>query len=274
MITKGLSILEATHPYLFPKKPNETREFWVDTVCALIALAILQQKPHGTKLSLSTDGISFNEPGLFQSYVRTAQGNSRNDIYNLSPAIYYSIQWLKVADHPKYKIILDMAKKGIEHLIRTYSDCLSTQQQLTAAHLRMLNDGLSGVEIKRSDFMIPDHDENALNKNSHAFWTRNGEEALNEVLTCLTQFQKRGGTQKLAELQLLEKIKEAYQSRQNYLDATVKGRELNSFDPPTDFQVLTISEFEQKAYEKKLEPNKEELQEREGVFETELGDEN
>lgn len=152
--------------YIMPadKNINRTNETWVDPICAMIALAILKKEPEGTKLSFKDMAIIFNAPGPLQPYIRRHEKSSRNDLYNLTSAIYYSIKWLNLAVNSKYEIIFTMARDGILRMRDTYRQDLMTQQYLTTTHLKMLNDALEKKTISQEEFMIPNHDENPLNK--------------------------------------------------------------------------------------------------------------
>lgn len=210
---------------------------WIDPICALIALAIFKKEPEGTKLSFNDNAISFNPPGPLQSTIRKKEGSSRHDLYNLTPAIYYSIKWLNLTENSKYEIIFKMAKEGILRMVAdTYRDDLMTQQYLTTTHLKMLNDALEKKNILREEFMIPNHDENPLNKRSNTYWL-NSNTYLDELPYLLSEFDKNPEIKKGS---LMRKMNEVVLMHKNYLKSILTGLS----DPPEfeelEFDVITV----------------------------------
>lgn len=224
---------------------NRTKEVWVDPICAMIALAILQKEPQGTKISFDDNEITFDQPLPFQaqSYIRYHKRSSRKDLYNLTPAIYYSIQWLDVVNNNKYKIILETARKGISKMIHsTYRDDLQLQQYLTTTHLRMLEDGLAEREISREGFMIPDHDENPLNTCSKSYWS---SDQLDKLSKQLLEFQERGREDVIKPL-LLRKIGEINHRHKDYLQSVCAGRPTNLERDWQDDRIILVEFNNQK----------------------------
>lgn len=219
MFTTTINNLQS---YLVPdekKKSNRTKATWIDPICAMIALAILKIEPKGTKLSFNDNIISFNQPNLFQFYVRHHQGDSRSGLYNLTPAIYYSIKWLNIVNDRKYEIIFKMAKEGLSRMIEeTYSDDLMTQQYLTTTHLRMLSDALDGQAILPENFRLPNHDNNPLNKHSYEIWVtkKSLDHLLELVLNCNNDLEA-------IKSALLLKMNEINRAQENYFNEIRTG---------------------------------------------------
>lgn len=241
--TYGPTILDAANTmreYFIPsekKNSNRTNVTWIDPICAMIALTILNKEPEGTKLSFHNNTISFNQPGIFQFIVRHQQGSSRNDLYNLIPAIYYSVKWLNLAENSKYEIIFKMAKDGISRMINgTYHDDLGTQHYLTTTHLKMLNDALEKKTILREDFMVPNHDKNPLNEHSYSIWIKT-KTYLDELPQLLLDFEKNP---EVIKDQLTSKIRNIEKMHKDYLDAMREGRSAPSEEQTFEFESITL----------------------------------
>ena len=103
------------------KKNNENQSFREDIEYAIIRLGLLKFKPAGTKLSITDNKISYNDPSIFQPAIRYYYGDSRNNIHNLFNPIQKIILWYDIKD-VKIKYILTNAKEGLENLKKSYDD--------------------------------------------------------------------------------------------------------------------------------------------------------
>ena len=101
------------------KKNNENQV--LDPLCAIIRLGLLKFKPAGTKLSISDNKITYNDPTIFQPAIRYYYGDSRNNMHNLFNPIQKIILWYNIKDD-KIKYILTNAKEGLENLKKSYDD--------------------------------------------------------------------------------------------------------------------------------------------------------
>ena len=65
----------------------------IDPVSCLVKLSILSLYPKGTKISISNNGLSFNNSTVFQGSIRFIQGDCREDLHNIFKPIQKSIEW-------------------------------------------------------------------------------------------------------------------------------------------------------------------------------------
>jgi hypothetical protein len=65
----------------------------IDPISCLVKLSILSLYPKGTKISISNNGLSFNNSTIFQGSIRFIQGDCREDLHNIFKPIQKSIEW-------------------------------------------------------------------------------------------------------------------------------------------------------------------------------------
>jgi hypothetical protein len=111
---------------LVPTKKKERFEIILEPLQAMLQLAFLAFCPIGTKLNITNNILYIQIPNWQQSIVRTYYKDSKDDLFYLFNVIgrykkFYSR--LKDADGDEkniYKLILDLAKRGIDNLLLTY----------------------------------------------------------------------------------------------------------------------------------------------------------
>ena len=136
--------------------------FVLDPLTVIIKLAILSNKPLGTKLCITDNIISFQEPGPFQAICRYWFSTNKTDLqylYNpieLACSHYLSKQM--VEKHMKLKDLFRSAQQGILKLTETYKNssiirlCLNYYYTLISNHL---DDDVFVETLFRKDTMTP-----------------------------------------------------------------------------------------------------------------------
>lgn len=101
-----------------PQKENPR----LDPLSTLVKLAILSKKPEGTKLSLEANYISFSEPyhWTIQAVLRRYQGDSYNDLRDLTKTLHKAVDWYST-DSDVQKII-QLSIQGLDNLKKTYGN--------------------------------------------------------------------------------------------------------------------------------------------------------
>jgi len=120
----NLNIVKQLTKYIYDKSGDEKKNNEnqvLDPLCAIIRLGLLKFKPAGTKLSITDNKISYNDPSIFQPAIRYYYGDSRNNMHNLFNPIQKIILWYDIKDI-KIKYILTNAKEGLENLKKSYDD--------------------------------------------------------------------------------------------------------------------------------------------------------
>ena len=103
------------------------KTFILDPLSVIVKLAILSNKPVGTKLLIQNNIIYFQVPGIFQSITRMVYKSNKTDlqfIYNpINIACSHFLSKQFVEKTPKIKSLFLCAQNGIKKLIETYKSC-------------------------------------------------------------------------------------------------------------------------------------------------------
>ena len=100
---------------LFYKKSDSI----IDPLTCLIRLAILNFKPHNTKISIKDNRITYNDPNILQGTIRWTNGDNREDIHNIYNPIIKAIKWYNLEDE-NIITILRYSIKGLQKLKESY----------------------------------------------------------------------------------------------------------------------------------------------------------
>jgi len=108
--------------------PNiNVKAFLLDPLSVIIKLAILGNKPHGTKLHINNNIIAFQEPGYFQAISRMLNKSNKTDLQYIFNPIYIACSTFLnetiVSKQPRLKKLFECAQLGIKKLIDTYKNC-------------------------------------------------------------------------------------------------------------------------------------------------------
>jgi hypothetical protein len=103
------------------------KSYILDPLSVIIKLAILSNKPVGTKLLIQNNVIYFQEPGPFQSICRMIYNTNKTDLqYIFNPLNIACLQFLSksfLEKTPRIKLLFIYAQNGIKKLIETYKTC-------------------------------------------------------------------------------------------------------------------------------------------------------
>ena len=108
-------------------KTDNFQLFVLDPLSVIIKLAILSNKPIGTKIRIDNNIIYLQEPGHFQAFCRYLLKNNKTDIQYLYNPIEMACQMYLtkpvIAQNPKIPDIFKCAQNGLLKLIETYKNC-------------------------------------------------------------------------------------------------------------------------------------------------------
>jgi len=103
------------------------KTFILDPLSLIVKLAILSNKPVGTKLLIKNNVIYFQEPGPFQSLCRMIYKSNKTDlqyIYNpINIACLHFLSKSFIEKTPRIKNLFLCAQNGLKKLIKTYKSC-------------------------------------------------------------------------------------------------------------------------------------------------------
>jgi hypothetical protein len=101
-------------------------DFLLDPLSVIIKLAILSNKPVGTKICILNNLIHIQEVGPFQSFVRYWLKNNKSDLHYLyNPIEIACDNFLSmdiIDEHPTIIALFNSALKGIDKLKETYKE--------------------------------------------------------------------------------------------------------------------------------------------------------
>lgn len=104
----------------------------IDPIACLVKLSILSLYPKGTKISISNNGLSFNNSNIFQGSIRFIQGDCREDLHNIFKPLQKSIEWYwnNANYDTQLKELFDMSELGLINLKDCYEPNSTIQHSL------------------------------------------------------------------------------------------------------------------------------------------------
>lgn len=125
-MSKYIPIPFASQSYIQNDGSNQLHLFVLDPLSVIIKLAILTNKPVGTKIHIVNNTIQLHEPTMFQGIYRYWMNIHKTDIYYLYHPIIIACSHYLVPSRSDYDQLVHLfkyAKKGLHMLIDTYKQC-------------------------------------------------------------------------------------------------------------------------------------------------------
>jgi len=181
--------------YLMDRLPDNKTDnlqlFILDPLSVIIKLAILSNKPIGTKLRIDNNIIYTQEPGPFQAFCRYIFKNNKTDIQYLYNPIELACQHYLtkqvIQQNPKIKDLFKCAQNGLLRLIETYKSCsvmrlcLNYYYSIITNHLEEQNN----ETLFRKDNMTVFYNAEILNKMMKT-WTQDKIKIILNLTTYLS----------------------------------------------------------------------------------------
>ena len=111
----------------------------LDPLSCVIRLAILSFKPNGTKISITQNKISYNEPSILQGTIRWTQGDNRDDLHNIFKPLLKATEWYDT-NKSELQEIFKLAISGLEKLKQAYSNNSTINHSIDRYILILQND--------------------------------------------------------------------------------------------------------------------------------------
>lgn len=93
----------------------------------MIQLSLLSFSPIGTKITIYNNILSLQPPTITQPINRWFNYDKKDDIYHLFQVIKRFIKWYynntSILNNTLFATLIELSKKGIDNLIKTYSNC-------------------------------------------------------------------------------------------------------------------------------------------------------
>ena len=142
-------------------KTVDLQLYILDPLSVIIKLAILSNKPIGTKICISKNIIFLQEPGPFQAFCRYIFSTNKTDIqYIYNPIQLACQQYLSkdaVSKNPKLKELFKCAQNGLLKLCDTYKSC-SIIRLCINYYATLIDNYLKEIyndELFKNDLMTP-----------------------------------------------------------------------------------------------------------------------
>ncbi len=114
--------------------PSSLKSYLLDPLSVIVKLAILGNKPVGTKILIHENKIFFQEPGLFQGVARCWMKTNKSDLHHLfNPVVIACRHFLTddtMAKIPRLSLLFQCAQRGLHRLCDTYKQCMVLNQCL------------------------------------------------------------------------------------------------------------------------------------------------
>lgn len=118
----------------------------LEPLTCILRIILLKYKETGTKISIHNNSINYNEPNYYQGFVRSINGDTRNDLHNLYNPFIKSFEWYPI-DEEHYKYFYEKCSEGIDILLNSY-DKDSIIHHTLLHYKKMFTDILNGKDIE------------------------------------------------------------------------------------------------------------------------------
>lgn len=175
---------------------NTQKNLILEPLCCILKLILLQFKEQGTKISVSDNSITFNEPSYGQGLVRSLYGDCREDLHNIYHPLLKAVEWYPIRE---FIIYYDECKKGLQLLLQVYDD--NTTIHHTISHYISILEGKNDKEVSETNPIID---------NLKDFWKSEEINVINELLNLILK-----NIEKDVYLKCLENIIEEKEKKVN-----------------------------------------------------------
>ena len=181
---------------IYYQNKNTRKNLILEPLCCILKLILLQFKEQGTKISVSENSITFNEPSYGQGLVRSLYGDCREDLHNIYHPLLKAVEWYPIRE---FIIYYEECKKGLELLLGVYND--NTTIHHTISHYISIIEGKNDKEVT---------EKNPIIDNLKDFWKSEEINVINELLNLILK-----NIEKDVYLKCLENIIEEKEKKVN-----------------------------------------------------------
>ena len=165
--------------------------FILDPLSMIIKLAIIGNKPTGTKILIQNNIIYFQEPGPFQAFCRYILNTNKTDLQYMYNPIQIACQTFLTKENiqktPRIKSLFICAQVGIEKLKETYKSCSMICLCLNYYHTIITNsvEQIYNDTIFRKDTMSSLYTKDVIDQ-LNTQWTQEKIKVILDLITFLT----------------------------------------------------------------------------------------
>lgn len=191
---------------ILPENNNNVniKLFILDPLSVIIKLAIISNKPVGTKILIQNNIIYFQEPGLFQAMCRYVLNTNKTDLQYMYNPIQVACQFfLKkefIQTTPRIQSLFKCAQTGIEKLKETYKNCSMICLCLNYYHTIINNyvEQIYNDNIFCKDSMTSLYSNEIIDKLNNQ-WTKDKIKIILDLISFLTNDKMAGNNVKSLE---------------------------------------------------------------------------
>ena len=168
-------------------KTNNLHLFLLDPLSVIIKLAILSNKPFGTKICIDKNVIYLQEPGVFQAFCRIIFNSNKTDLQYLYNPIEIACKTYLTKQNTKMKDLFKCAQNGILKLMETYKNC-SIMRLCLNYYFTLISNYLEdkfNETLFRKDNMTPFYTDELIT-NMTKIWTQDKITIVLNLTTYLT----------------------------------------------------------------------------------------
>ena len=165
--------------------------FLLDPLSVIIKLAILSNKPVGTKILIKNNILYFQEPGMFQSFCRIIYQTNKTDLQYMYNPIQLACQTFLTKDFvkqtPRIKNLFMCAQNGLKKLIETYRNNSIISLTLNYFHVIITNhvDQVYNETIFHKDGLTSMYTKELVDE-LNTLWTQEKIKVILDLITFLT----------------------------------------------------------------------------------------
>lgn len=185
--------MEYANNFLPDNKTTNLQLFVLDPLSVIIKLAILSNKPIGTKICIDNNIIFLQEPGPFQAFCRIIFKSNKTDLQYLYNPIELACKMYLKKQNTKMKDLFTCAQNGIIKLIETYKNC-SIMRLCLNYYFTLISNYLEekfNETLFRKDNMTPFYTPEII-KNMEKIWTQDKITIVLNLTTYLTSNENAG----------------------------------------------------------------------------------
>lgn len=169
-IATGISLYN-----LYELSSHKERNLILEPLSCLLKIAIIQYKESGTKISVDSNSLFYQEPSLYQGFMRSMRGDRREDLHNLRNPLLQCLEWYDRKD-PIYEYLYEQCRLGLLKLKESYSPESTIHHTLTH-YMGIVEGSIVGDSI--------DDKENPIISHLRGAWTKDEIKVIHDLLTLI-----------------------------------------------------------------------------------------
>lgn len=164
----------------------------LDPLSVIIKLAIIGNKPVGTKILIQNNTIYLQEPGIFQAVCRMFFHSNKTDLQYMYNPIHIACQTFLTKEFiqktPRIKELFICAQSGLKKLIETYKSCTIIHLCLNYFYAIITNymESSNNENLFFKDSMTPLYSTDLV-KTMNEQWTHEKIKIILDIITFLNK---------------------------------------------------------------------------------------